>query len=359
MRNSWIGMMVVAGMMSGCGGGGAGNNGSAAQEAGQAGSQTTYVAASSTVGDYYTWEIATRDQGSTVDSYEYTTRSVRSVAADGAISADYLYDYISAASPLAYASSTISVSLDKLGRWVGTTTATCMGGPNPPIYNVAPNTIAAGMSWQSSGIIQSKCSLDAATQRTFAIQDNVLPMEQVTVPAGTFNVLKVVRNATEEDSNLIQRTEQTCWWEPDLGIEVKCASTFTNTNKSTGAVSVRSGMQTLRGYSKQKLGRKLDTELRFMGNWRGSFNGVFQGQNVSGMCSLMIDGGNINGNCAGATLSFNISGNVRADGALAFTASENGNTGTAFIGRFDSLQQMSGSWSTPNYGSGSWVMTQD
>lgn len=358
MRNKWIGI-VVSGMLAACGGGG-GGNGTGAQESGQqASTPKTYVAAASTVGDYYTWENATHDQGTTVDSYDYTTRSVRSVAADGAVSADYLYDYISAASPLAYASATVSVNFDSVGRWVGSTTATCMGGPNPPVYNLAPNTIAAGMSWQSSGIIQSKCSLDPVTQKTFAVQESILPMEQVTVPAGTFNALKVLQSSTEEDGNFIQRTEQTCWWEPDLGVEVKCTATFTNTNKSTGAISVRVGTQSLRGYSKQKLARKLDTELRFMGNWKGRFDGVVQGQNVSGMCSLMIDGGNIDGSCAGATVSFNITGSVRADGTLSFTAVNNGNYGSTFTGRFDNLQHMSGSWGMPNAGSGTWVMTQD
>lgn len=358
MRNSWLGGVAAAAILAGCGGGG---SGAASQQSGQLDAQKTYQAAGPAVGDYFTWEYVSREQGSTADSYSYTTRVIGNVAQDGIVSAAYLYDYISSSSPLAYVSYTNSTNFDSLGRWLHTSTANgvCTAAPNPPFYPVAPNAVWAGMSRQDSGIVQAKCGLEPATQRTFDHKDKVFPMEQVTVPAGTFNALKVVRNGIEEDGNFRQVAEQTCWWEPELGIDVKCVTNITTSNKATGDSRSRVDTESMLGYSKQKAGRKADTEMRFMGNWNGAYEGVVQGRGVSGTCKLMFDGGNISGSCAGATMDFNITGKVWADGTLYFTAGINGNYGATFTGKFDSLQQLSGSWSVPNYGSGSWLMTQD
>ena len=349
-------MMVAAAVLVGCGGGG---GGSAAKEAGQLSSTPTYVAAAATVGDYYTWEFVSRGQGATADSYSYSTRLVRSVASDGAMSAAYLGDYISSSSPLAYVSNTNITNFDSLGRWLNTSNGSCTATATPPFYPIAPYKVTVGMSTQTAGIVQGKCSNNPAEQHSYDFKDKVFPMEQVTVPAGIFNVLKVVRNGIEEDGNVRQVTEQTCWWEPDLGIDVKCVTNFTNTNKTTGESRSRVDTETLQGYSKQKLARKFDTVMRFMGNWNGRYDGIAQGRNVSGLCKLMFDGGNITGNCVGSAVEFMITGTVNADGSVFFTAANNGNVGSTFTGKFDNIQQLSGSWSAPNYASGTWVMTQD
>lgn len=357
MRSSLIGMVAMAGILAGCGGGG-GSSSAASQRSGQLAPTTTYTAAAPTVGDYYTWESVSREQGATADSYNYTTKSISSVAADGALSAVYNNDYISSTNPLTYSSSANLMDFDSLGRWLGGSNANCTWAPNPPLYTVAPNSVTVGMSWETSGIVQSKCSLDPAMQHTFAFKDKVSAMEQVTVPAGTFNALKVGRNATEEDGNFRQVSEQNCWWEPELGTDVKCVTNFTSTNKTTGESRTKVVTESLLGYSKQRLARKADTELRFMGNWTGRYDGVAQGQNVSGSCKLMFDGGNITGSCTGAVM-LNITGRVWADGTLSLSAANNGDYASTFTGKFDSLQQMSGNWSVPAYGSGSWVVTQD
>jgi hypothetical protein len=359
MRNSWIGILAAAGILAGCGGGGGGSHGAAPQESGQLAAPASYQSAMPTVGDYYTWEYVSREQGASADSYSYTTRLVREVAQDGAISAAYLYDYINSSTPLTYASGTNKVNFDGLGHWLGTSNAACTATPNPPHYPVAPRAVQAGMSWQSSGTIQTQCTLAPAAQRTFDYKDKMFGMEQVSVPAGIFNALKVVRNGVEEDGNQRRVAEQTCWWEPELGIDVKCVTNFTITDKTTGETRTRVDTESMLGYSNQRVARKADTELRFMGNWSGRYDGVALGRNVSGLCSLMFDGGNITGSCTGPDVVFNITGKVWADGALVFTAANNGNVALTFTGKFDNLQQMSGSWGVPAYGSGSWAMTQD
>ncbi|MGW8390136.1 hypothetical protein [Pseudoduganella sp. HUAS MS19] len=111
------------------------------------------------------------------------------------------------------------------------------------------------MSWQHTGVVEDKCSLHPATQTAITLQGNVFAIEQVTVPAGSFTTHKMSRNETLEDGNFHKVSDRTCWWEPELGIDVKCVTSATVTNKASG--SKRSVVQTevLGSYSKQKLAR--------------------------------------------------------------------------------------------------------
>lgn len=356
MRNSWIGIVVAAAMLAGCGGGG----GSEAQQQGQLTAAKTYVAAKPTVGDYYLWENVSREQGSTVDYYNFSTKLVRGVAADGAISAVYLNDSIPTTNPETYASNTVAVEFDSLGRWTSARTPSCTRTTNQPIYAIAPRTVSVGMNWQYAGLTQTtRCEHELAVQVTADIKDSVLAMDSVVVEAGAFNALKVTRSETSEDGNFRTDTERTCWWEPDLGIDVKCVANVTVTNKATGEKRSRVETESLVGFSNQRLARKFDSTGRFMGNWKGRYDGMAQGQGASGSCTLAIDWvGKITGSCTGPAV-FNISGQIRADGTLAFAPTSNGNSSVMFTGQLDSLQQMSGSWGVPNYGGGTWVMTQD
>lgn len=358
MRNR-IGIAVVAGLLAGCGGGG--GSGAGAQQPGQLAAAQTYVAAKPTVGDYYTWENVSREQGSTVNYFIFSTRLVRAVAADGAVSASYLNDSIPTTNPETYASNTVAVEFDSLGRWTSASTASCIRTPSTPVYSVAPNTIAVGMNWQYAGFVQTtKCVQELPMQLTADVKDSVGAMEPVTVEAGSFNALKVTRSETNEDGNYRTASERTCWWEPELGIDVKCVNNLTVTNKATGEKRSRVETENLVGYSNQKLARKFDTTGRFMGNWKGSYDGTALGQNVAGSCNLAIDWyGKISGSCTGPAVAFNVVGLIRADGTLAFAATSNGSSGLTFTGQLDNLQQMRGSWSVLNYGSGSWVMRQD
>jgi len=72
MRKGWIGIVVASGMLAACGGGG---NGGGAQESGQLASTQTRVAAKPMVGDYFTWQFVSREQGATGEFNSYTTRS--------------------------------------------------------------------------------------------------------------------------------------------------------------------------------------------------------------------------------------------------------------------------------------------
>lgn len=356
MRNSWLAMMVAAGMLAGCGGGSPGSGDNAVQlPSGPA----VYAAAKATVGDYYSFESVTRNANA-ADSYNYVTRTVRSVAADGAATINFFNDYVTSTVPLAFASSNGIVDLDRLGRMTSTRDGNCVTTPNPAFYPVAPYSVSAGMNSQYSGVVQTKCGQDPATQATLSHTDTVGALEAVTVPAGTFNAFKVTRRGNNEDGNSRFVGERTCWWDPEMGMEVKCVINSTTTNKASGQSRTTEETVTLQGYSNQKLARKADTMLRVMGTWSGTYAGTALGQNAVGTCSLTIGAdGNIAGGCLGVAVVFSITGRVNVDGTLSFTLTNNGNAGQSFTGKLDSIEQMSGAWNVPNYGQGTWIMSQD
>jgi len=359
MRNSWLGMAVVAGMIAGCGGGGGSDNGNNSAQLPPG--PKTYVAAGATVGDYFTWERTTREQDTGAETYDFNTKHFRSVGADGAATADYLNDYANGPDDaLVFGSSTSSADFDSLGRWLRSRYGTCTETADRPLHMVAPSTIAVGMSWQDTGFVEDKCSLNPATQTAFAFKGNVSAIEQVNVPAGSFTTHKVNRNEIIEDGNFRKVSDRTCWWEPELGIDVKCITSVTLANKTSGGNRTVVQTEVLRGYSKQKLARKSDTVLRFIGNWKGRLEGTALGQNVAGTCNLAIDwDGDISGGCFGNGVAFNVTGKVNAYGGLWITASSTGNGSPWFTGKLDSLQQMSGTWDVSAVGNGTWTITQD
>lgn len=358
MRNSWLAIAVAAGMVAGCGGGGSDSGNNSAQ---LPSGPKTYVAASATVGDYFTWERTTREQDSGAESYDYNTKHFRNVGVDGAVTADFLNDYANGPDDaLVFGSSTSSADFDSLGRWLRFTYGACIQTTDRPFHMAAPSTIAVGMNWQHTGVLEEKCSLNPAAQTAIAVKGSVSAIEPVTVPAGSFTTHKVLRNETIEDGNLRKDTERTCWWEPELGVDVKCVANVTLTNKASGAKRAVIQTEVLEGYSKQKLGRKFETALRFIGNWKGRLEGTALGQNVAGTCTLAIDwDGDISGGCFGNGVAFNIVGKASVDGGLWFTPTNNSYGGLSFTGKFDNLQQMSGTWSVSAVGNGSWTITQD
>jgi hypothetical protein len=356
MRNHWLAIVTGAAILTGCGGGGPSSGNESAQ---LPSGPKIFTAASATVGDYFTWEHVTREQGSSADSYNYDTSYVRSVGVDGAVGIKYFADYANGTDTLVFSSNTASIELDKLGRWLGSSNESCKQVSNPPFHLVALNSLATGMSWQHSSVVQATCSSGSAPQVAIEFKDDVGAIEQVTVPAGTFTTFKISRHETADDGNFRTVFDRTCWWEPDLGVDVKCVTNATVTDKASDKKRVVVQTEALLGYSKQKLGRKSDTVMRFSGNWKGRLEGTALGQNVAGTCTLAIDwSGNIGGACFGSGVAFNVGGKVSADGSL-FLMANNGNGNQFFTGNFDSLQQMSGVWSVPTHGSGTWVITQD
>lgn len=356
MRNSHLAMLLVAGMLAACGGGGSGSgNGAAQLPAGP----KTYTAAKATAGDYYVFQYVYREQGSSEETQVYSTRLVSNVASNGTVSIKYLEDSQLSSDPLDMGSRAYSADFDGLGRWLGSSNWSCGISSNPPMYTVAPLTLAVGMNWEYSGVGSAKCSNEAAVQTTLRHRDTAVALEQVTVAAGTFNTIKVNRSAVEEDDNFSYAAERSCWWEPDLGIEVKCATNETITNKTTGVKTPRYETRELQGYSTQQLGRRNDAVQRFAGNWTGQYSGRIFGADDKGSCSFTFDlAGNVKGSCSGAAVGFSVTGKVSAAGQLTLNM-VSGNANWTAQGKMDSIEQASGTWEAPSYGSGTWLVTQD
>jgi hypothetical protein len=354
MRNSWLAILVAAGMLAGCGGGSSGGAGSAQTQSGP----TTYVAAKPATGDYYAFKYTSREQGANPESPTYITRLVSNVAMNGTVSIKYLGDHPSTSDPQVFGSGSYSADFDAQGRWIGSSNWRCGASSNPPMYVVAPLTLSVGMKWEYSGVASSKCTDEAAVQTTLAYKDAALAQEQVTVPAGTFNTIKVSRSSAEDNVKISYTAERTCWWEPDMGVEVKCLLNETAIDKSSGVKSSRTETRELQGYSNQKLGRKNDTLQRFAGNWTGRYTGRILGADDAGTCSFTFDlAGNVKGSCSGAALGFSVTGKVSVAGQLTLNIANNANW--AVQGKMDSIEQASGTWEAPNYGSGTWIVKQD
>ena len=143
-----------------------------------------------------------------------------------------------------------------------------------------------------------------------------------------------------------------------MGVEVKCMVNQSSTDKKTGVKSASSQAWELQGYSNQKLARKVDAVQRFAGNWSGQYEVSVSGKDSSGSCTFVIDlAGNVTGSCSGAAVSVFVTGKVGADGKLSLNSANGSPTG-AVAGKVDSLEQLSGTWSDPAVGTGTWVVRQ-
>jgi len=368
MRVWAIVTMGVAGLLTACGGGSSnGGSSQAASPAEQPPSQLppgpkTYVAAQATVDDYYTFSISThRLEGiGLIDELAYSTRLVTNAAADGSKSLRYMEDIPVDTTSTVFQARTFTSDFDSLGRRLTKTTPARVTTPSTPYHLVAPYGMKPSTTAQYAGVDSAKCSGPGTSPpETVTFTDTAGAMEQVTVAAGTFNAIKVSRSSISESDIAKITLERTCWWEPDLGVEVKCNSTNTMSWKPTGPSFRHTESLELLGYSNKKLARKVDAVQRFVGTWKGRFDGVASGNSVSGTCQLaFVSNGDINGSCGGSGLRFDVVGTAFADGRLVFSLSKDGVVGQTIVSKISYIQQASGTWDVPNVGSGTWSISQ-
>ncbi|HEY0589987.1 MAG TPA: hypothetical protein VGD52_27935 [Pseudoduganella sp.] len=354
MRSNWIACLSAAGLLGACGGGGGSTESSTGAGTQLTPGPTTYIAAKATAGDYYTFKVDNQ-HGTAGSSYtSYSTKLVSSVVADGASSAKLLLDEPSTIAPGKFDSNTYPADYDSLGRWISTQMS-CTQTASPPFYEVAPMKVSVGMSWEHKGTVTNSCD---GWKYNLEAKDSALAMESVTVAAGTFNAIKVSRTSSQSLPDAKLDIERTCWWEPELGVEVKCVSNEATTNFKLGTTNTVKRTREMLGYYNQKLQRKADSATRFVGIWRGIYSGVVGAPgHLKVECVVTVDpDGNIAGSCGGLVISFDLKGKVSADGTLAFTVQQYPDM--SFTGKFDSIQQMSGNWSIPNSSSGAWSMSQ-
>ncbi|WP_426336859.1 hypothetical protein ACN9MY_04300 [Pseudoduganella sp. R-31] len=349
-------VMVMAALLAACGGGG-GDDRSGGVNAGESvqlpAGPKTYVAAAATVGDYYSYKQVWQVSGQN-DSTTYESRLVSGVATDGGTTVKAVSALAGQSELMVASSKTRTEEYDSLGRLLSIRDYPCVSTTKPAYHMVALKTIAAGMNWQHAGVYETNCGFEPE-QSTLEFKDVVGALERVTVPAGTFNALKITRNHTSNSATWTAVRERTCWWEPELGVEVKCIANTARTKKATGEKTSYADTYELQAFSNRALGRKVDSTLRFTGSWAGRLLG-----DAYGKCTAMfLPDGTIKGNCADSGFEFDLVGKVNPDGTLALNLVSNGVTGQTITGKFDSLQQISGTWSVPNHGSGTWVINQD
>lgn len=361
MLSRWLTILIATGALAGCGGGG--NDHPSTKEPVQLPQNT--VASKRTAGDYYLFSFSTKEASAAEATSNYSTTFVSSVAADGATS---IRIYEDQAIP---GNNTILSNVRGLNR--GTTIAEfdaaghltasrtpwgCTRTTTTPYFSVAPYSIAVGTTTQYTGTMVSDCPPSAQTQMALELKDSATITESVTVPAGTFNAIKLVRNASEKDSTSTVVTERTCWWDPGLEIEVKCVSNATKTVNATGAAISTTDSWELAGYSNQKLARKVDTVARFAGAWNGTYTGSAGG--AAGQCGITVyPNGTFSGSCNGLDVAFGFSGTVNVDGALTMTSKSKYYPALSFSGKFDSTLKASGVWDSGGFGSGTWTLTRN
>jgi hypothetical protein len=370
MRVWAVGLIGVAGLLAACGGGDSnGGTNPAAPSVQQQPNQLpsgpkTYVAAQATVDDYYTFKRSTYqpDGIGLINEIAYSTRLVTNAAADGSRSWRYLDDIPMDSASTSFGTLTFTSDFDSVGRRLAMSSSDCVKTPSTPYHLVAPYGMAPGTTSQYAGVDSTKCSgPSTAIPLPVAVSftDRADAMEQVTVPAGTFNAIKVSRTGTAESNADIETQERTCWWEPDLGIEVKCTSKTVRSWKPSGPSFRKTETLELLGYSNKKLARKVDSVQRFVGPWKGRFDGVASGKNVLGTCRLEFDtNGDIKGSCGGSGVLFDVIGTAFADGRLVFSLSKNNVVGQTIVSKINDIQQVSGTWEVPSVGSGTWSISQ-
>ncbi|WP_156410011.1 hypothetical protein [Duganella sp. Root198D2] len=350
-----LGVTVLAALLVACGGGGgsANGNGSAGASVQLPTGPKTYVAATPSVGDYYSYKQVWQVSGQG-DWTEYVTRLVAAVATDGGATLKYVSAIGGQSELMEYRSQTSTEDYDSLGRLLSIKDFSCVQTANPPYHLVALRTISAGMNWQHAGAFDTNCGA-GPVQSTLEFKDTVGALEPVSVPAGTFNAFKVTRSSTSINETWTSVRERTCWWEPELGVEVKCLTNMVRTKKATGEKTNYADSFELQSFSNRKLGRKMESALRFTGSWSGLLLG-----DAYGKCTAMFHpDGTIKGSCADRGFEFDIIGKVNPDGTLALNLVSNGVIGQTITAKFESQQQISGTWSVPNQGSGTWLITQD
>lgn len=361
MRKSCNGMVLVGAMMAACGGGGNSSNGTSSAQLPSA--PKTDAVAVATIGDTYSYRRTTKDLDNpgTVAAVDYSTRVVNNVASNGAISVQYLYDISSVGNPSSYQSSSSIFDIDSSGRMVGSSSFNCQSSPNPAYHLVALYAIAAGANWKYSGLTSASCqAADQISPVSVTFEDSVSAQEQVTVPAGTFNAFKVTRTETDETDARTVTRKRTCWWERELGVEVKCIDNTTAMWKSNGVKFSKEATDELMGYSNQKLARKTDTVIRFVGGWQISFEGIALNQDVTGKCSVSFEADGSTKGCrySHTGVTFTVTGKVSADGSVMLNLS-NGSANQSFTGKLDNIKKTSGALNPSNPSNGTWSLSQD
>ena len=188
--------------------------------------QYSYV--TPTVGDYQTY-TSTETTGNGTSTFNYT-KQVTVVNTDGS----YTHNHLNGSNAI-----TRIETRSATGRRQ-TRTYTSNNNLCTYIYNTDTSYPRyVGKTYSHSWTY----SCTAGYRETAAQTSSIVAMEQISVPAGTFNALKIQTTINFTESNDSQLTggpagtasykiDETCWWSPELGVNIKCTDSYTYTGST-------------------------------------------------------------------------------------------------------------------------------
>ncbi|MCE3265226.1 MAG: hypothetical protein K0R43_4305 [Pseudoduganella sp.] len=341
-RNFYIAVICTA--LSACGGGGGGASTTTLPDSSSKPAALTAVAWS--VGDTFTHTSTTTITVDGTTSSPETllyTDVVTSIQVDGGATVRRVFSDSNTYADLVY---------DSERRLMSTHTnlGACKSEYMPARRSFLPNPVSVGTTWDVATKLTTVCD-GTTTETQYSIKYTVVAQESLTLPIGTFNALKVVSSTTSETPTSTAKREITCWFDPQLNVELKCEGASTRTSKSTGKVLFSwTNASALQGYSSAKARRQFDTVSRFAGEWSGGYSGSGIPATV---CTVTIDtSGGFQGKCGTIT----VAGTIAADGTMTFKLSEFGQTGPAFTGKFESPLSIKGTFTVPGGSGGTWTL---
>lgn len=242
------------------------------------------------------------------------------------------------------------------GALVSYTSGTLLCNYAPAYRSIPPYTSSVGDSY--SGTSSESCATQpngAATVLTLSTNGVNQPVENKTIPLGTFSTFKYIQTLTTSSTADVRTSLETCWIDRNTGRTVECTSTYTTVpvGQSTATASGTTIFR-LEGYSFNGRAPVGAAVRRFSGYW----NLVYGGTSSGDCLNLLIDvNGQISGGCrVFPTLSnapaFAVSGTINAAGTANLVAT----TGATISGSFTSPAAASGTW-TNGAASGTWIAT--
>ncbi|WP_332854938.1 hypothetical protein [Duganella sp. S19_KUP01_CR8] len=217
-------------------------------------------------------------------------------------------------------------------------------------YSAAKHDFVVGAGWTSSTAYTRSAGCTASYSISNTASINVLALESVTVPAGTFNTVKVAgtRNFKYASGTSVT-TEYTSWLDVGTHRIIKYSGQTTTLTGATGKTSAYASAVELQGYSQAKTGASLPNVERFAGPWTASYTGAYNGHcsgyvTTAGVLTVGCDGG------------FNIQGNIDAKGNATLALYQGSTGGPQFSGSLDTALSLQGTWKFPDGTAGSWTL---
>lgn len=296
------------------------------------------------VGDYYTYHST-----SSTSSNYFRTEADAVVNGNGTVARTFTYSIMSK----------WIVTYDANGASVSETNEEsdqiCTYAP---AYASLPKTLSVGLTWSTASTYSCK---GQSTPVSYTVDltnvGSVTGIESVTVPAGTFNALRLAYKATSTTSTSISVTDGYCWRDTVSGRNVYCTSSIVTTT-TTIPNNIRNTflVDELVSYASANPIKKKFSVTSYAGDWSGTYTG-----SDAGNCTMNITiDGLLSGSCSGgAAGTFAISGSANDQGVLTFSLNGAGLSSTTFTGTLTSPNVLNGIWLTSTGQSGSWSIAHN